>query len=102
MKKSLIMFCIVAFVSTFAFANDITDDNKKEIKVAELPMEVSKSFGSSDKASWSLDQIFEVAPKEEGKNATYEFHVSNAEEKAIIVYDIEGNLVPEEEEKEKE
>ncbi len=96
--KLLVLFM---FMFAYAYANEgnsvLLQENKTEITKEQLPETVQVAMEESEFAAWTVSQIFEVAPAEEGEANTYEIIVAGDDQSLALTFDAEGNLLKTEE-----
>ena len=95
MKKSLLTFIVSVMALTFTFEGySYFQQDKKEIKVEELPKAVKQAAESSDYASWTMGKIHEVDSKTSAGTKEYEIEMKDgAGTSVILVFDKAGQLV---------
>lgn len=94
---------IAAFALTFAgythantpnpdttiVANNENEDKRTPVKLEELPDAVKKALAGDAYAGWTPSAAFWV----EGKVSYYEIELSKGDDKSIVKFDKEGQLV---------
>ncbi len=103
MKKPLIALATIFILSAGAVSaqieesetnsesiEQVTQQEKKEVKKEELPEKVQTALKSDDYKGWTVNKAYET---KNGDEMMYEIVLTNGEQKATYTFDEKGNTI---------
>ncbi len=78
-------------IQEIGYAKVYQQENKKQIDKEELPEVVMTEFNKSVYQEWAIEKVFMIGT---GEEVSYELHLTQQDEKMVVLADANGHLQP--------